>query len=125
LAWQTEAECPVGVGVCLIGGDQTIGVLLINRLAFTLKIRAIGATDQWAFVPIQSEPAESIIDGIDGVVILPGSIGVLDAEDKFSVVMAGKKPVEKGGASSTDMEVTGGRGSEANANFWIHKGGGT
>ena len=42
-------------------------------------------------------------------------VGVLDAQDEHAAVASGKQPVEERGASAADVEVAGGRRSEANA----------
>lgn len=70
----------------------------------------------FALIPVESEPAHAVEDGLAGLFGIAFLVGVFDAENKGATMFASKEPVEEGGASSADVEVTGGRGCEACAN---------
>jgi hypothetical protein len=46
----------------------------------------------------------------------PRNIGILDAQDEMTFVMAGKQPVEETGPGSTYMKISGWTGSEPDSN---------
>ena len=61
-----------------------------------------------AFVPIQSEPAQSFINRGDCFLSVARFVRVFDAQNKFAAMMSGEKPVEECGTGSADVEITGG-----------------
>ena len=68
-----------------------------------------------AFIPLHAQPLE-IGDEIDqGLGVVAGLIGVLDAEQEIAADVPGEEPVEQRGAGPADMQITGGTGGEADA----------
>ena len=88
----------------------------VNLVALTLEIRPKVAAGVRAFIPIQAEPAQAIVDRGRGFLGVAGFVRVLDAQNKRAAVMAREKPVEERGARAADVQVTGRRRSKADAN---------
>ena len=86
-----------------------------DRAALGLAVRTVRPADVRPLVPVEPEPLERVEDVAD--VLLGGAVavGVLDAEDERSAVMAREEPVEERGAGAADVEIAGGRRSEADA----------
>ena len=83
--------------------------------AFGLAVRAEGAADVGAFVPLQAEPAESVEDHLLGGGDEAGAVGVLDAQDELAAALAGVEEVEQANVGRADVRVAGGRGCDADA----------
>ena len=97
------------------GGLEFIEIPLVDGVALALEIRAEVTADAGAFVPVQTEPFQTVIDdlhSLDGVARL---VGVLDPQDELAAGMPGVEPVEQGGARPADVQEAGGRGGEADA----------
>ena len=67
------------------------------------------------FVPAEIEPAQAIEDRVDAGVGVALDVGIVQAEDHGSLVMAGVEPVEYEGAGAADVEKTGGGRGEADS----------
>ncbi len=94
------------------GGLELFEVSEVDRVAFALEIRSVVAADAGAFVPVETEPFQAVIDdlhGLDGVARL---VGVLDAQDERATGVPGVEPVEQRGARPADVQEAGGRGGE-------------
>ena len=87
---------------------ENLEVALVDGAAFALVIRAVVAALFGALVPVESEPAESVINGADRLLVVTFAVGVLDAQNKGSSGVAGVEPVEEGGAGAADVEEAGG-----------------
>src|ERR1035437_5914728 len=97
---------------------EVIGLALDLEIRATVALaRAGGVGGERAFVPIQTEPAESAQDDLDGLLRIARSVGVLDAEDERAAGVPGVKPVEQSGARTADVQITGGRRGESDARF--------
>jgi hypothetical protein len=72
------------------------------------------AVDFRTFIPIETQPPQTVHEVLEGIRMVAVAVCVLDAEDELAVSAARVKPVEEGGAGSADMEESGGAGSEAN-----------
>jgi hypothetical protein len=59
-------------------------------------------------VPVQPQPTETVVDGLDGPVRGSRPVGVLDAEKELSAMVPGEKPVEKSRAGTAEVKETGG-----------------
>ena len=92
----------------------------VDVVALALQVRPAGAANVGAFLPVDPEPLEAVVNGGEGFGGVAGGIGVLDTEDEGALVMASEQPVKQGGAGSSDVEVTGGGWGEANANRRSH-----
>ena len=85
-----------------------------------MKVRAVAAADVRTFVPVEPEPAQSVIDRLRGLGGVTGLIRILDPEHELAAVMTGEEPVEERGARTANVEVTCGRRREANADNGTH-----
>ncbi|KAG0506142.1 MAG: hypothetical protein Udaeo_04770 [Candidatus Udaeobacter sp.] len=92
-------------------------ITLVKFCAFTLQIRPELAADMRTFIPIQAQPFQSFVDGGRRFLGVALHIGVFDTQHEFSTVMPREQPVEKRGARSADVQITGRRGGETNADF--------
>jgi hypothetical protein len=74
----------------------------------------MGATGIDALIPVEPQPAQPVLDVV--LVDLLGTldVGVVDAEDERSTVMACEQPVEQRRTGVADVDVTRGRGSDSN-----------
>jgi len=68
-----------------------------------------------ALIPVEAEPLKSVDDALDEFGLVALGVGVFDAEDHDAALLAGVEPVEESGARAADVEVTGGRWGEADA----------
>src|SRR4030095_905354 len=88
-------------------GEKALRGLAVVRLRVALQERAL--------VPPEAQPVEPLEDGAGVGFRGPLAVGVLEAEDEHSPVLAGPEPVEEGGPCSTDVEESGGARREAYA----------
>src|SRR2546429_1665211 len=95
-------------------------ILLVNIRSFALQIWSEISAHMRTFIPIEAEPAQSFINRGGGFFSIARSIGVLDAQNEFAVVMSREEPIEKGGARAADVEIASGRRGEADADFGSH-----
>src|SRR5262249_46503867 len=65
-----------------------------------------------AFVPVETEPPERVLDADDPLRARPRHVGVFDAEHEHAVVTTGIEPVEQRCASAADVERARRRGRE-------------
>ncbi len=93
---------------------------LVNFIPLALEIRSEISADLRAFVPIDPEPAQAVVDRSGCFLGVAGLVSVLDAENESAAVMAGEEPVKKCGARPADVQKTGRRGSETNADVGVH-----
>src|SRR5260370_15123546 len=66
-------------------------------------------------VPTKVKPAQTFEDGVDGGFRVALDIGIVEAQDHSSSVATGVKPVEDEGASTANVQKTGGRRRTSNA----------
>src|SRR5437588_4552707 len=90
-------------------------VALVNVGALALKIRTEISADMRSFVPINTEPLESLVNRGRGFFGVAFDVRVFDSQHQFAAGVTRKQPVEQRGARTADMEVTGRRRSKANA----------
>ena len=84
-----------------------------------LKVRTVRAADLRALVPVETEPAQAVENALDHVRRRALDVGVLDAQDEDAAVPAREEPVEERGAGAADVQVAGGRRSEADADHRV------
>ena len=70
-----------------------------------------------AFVPIDPEPLESLINRSRGFLGIAFGVGVFDAQNQFAAVVVNEKPIEQSGARAADVKITSRRRSKSNSNF--------
>src|SRR5204863_2072351 len=93
---------------------------LVNIRSLALQIRSEISAHMRTFIPIETEPAQSFIDRGGCFFGIARSIGVLDAQNEFAVVMSREEPIEKGGARAADVEIASGRRGKTDADFGSH-----
>ena len=67
------------------------------------------------FVPVESQPAEHLLDLVDRLLRRPRDVGVLDPEDERAPHMACVQPVVQSRTHATDVQESGRRGRETEA----------
>ena len=73
------------------GGDKFFCPFDINVFALSLVIWAVCATALWAFVPIESNPLQSILNELGSALDVASLISILDAQNKSSIALFGNK----------------------------------
>ena len=91
--------------------------VLVDVHALRLAVRRVRAADLGALVPVEAQPAHRVEQLVVRLLGVAGRVGVLDAEDERALVVPGERPVEQGGADQAHVGVTGGRGTETDANW--------
>src|SRR5690349_4162235 len=99
---------------------QFLQIVLVNFSALTLKIGPEIPADMRTFVPVNSQPLESLVNRSRGFLGIALGVGVFDAQHQFATVMMHKEPVEERSARATDVQITGRRRRETNADFGTH-----
>jgi hypothetical protein len=115
-AQETKAD-RARVIINAIGGAEAIEIALIDRLALALKVGPETATGMRAFIPIEPEPAQPVVNGLRGFLGVAGAVGILDAQDKSAASVFRVEPVKQSGARAADMEIASGRRCETNADI--------
>ncbi len=106
----------VGGGEVAIGkalGEDGFGLLAVQGEAFGLLV---------LFVPVEAQPAQALEDGLDAGFGVALDIGVVEAQDHGSVVVAGIEPIEDKGARAADVQEAGGRGGKTDAGSCCREG---
>src|SRR5690606_11330320 len=85
--------------------NQLIRVLLINFTPFALTIRTVRAAHIRAFVPFDTEPAQRIIDLLFRLPRRAQLVGVLNAQDELTAMLAGETQVEQRDISGADVRM--------------------
>ncbi len=79
-----------------------------------VALGAFGLEDR-PLVPVELEPAQRVEDLLDVLGRRALAVGVLDAQQQRAILAAGEQPVVEGGARAANVQRTGGRGGEADA----------
>src|SRR5688572_27408223 len=69
-----------------------------------------------AFIPIHSQPLESIDNRQQGFFYVSTRVSVVNAQQELPAVLPGVEPVEQRGPHAADVQIAGGTRSEAGAN---------
>ena len=85
-----SASCPV-VRPAL--SDKATCDITVDVEASCLPVGAPVATDLGTLVPVEPQPAQGAQDDLGVLLGRAGGIGVIDAQDKATMVRAGKGPV--------------------------------
>ena len=96
---------------------QPLGVLAINRQAVALAIGRVLAADVGAFVPVDAHPLQIFEQLAFEARLAALDIGVFNAQHHHAARLPREQPVEQRGAGIADVQLAGGRGSEANADL--------
>jgi hypothetical protein len=76
-----------------------------------MEVEPIGLTVQ--FVPAELEPAETFVDRIERGRRVPFDVGIIDAENHYTALVARIEPIEDERASAAYVKVAGGRGRKS------------
>ena len=90
------------------GLDQTFGELRVDVKALALHVRTVVATDLWAFVPIEAEPAHRFEHDLDAFVRAALPVRVFDSQNERAAVAASPEPAVEGRPHATDVQVASG-----------------
>ena len=105
-----------GVGLVQVARLQQLGGHLpVQVHPLGLAVGLVRSAPAHALVPVQAEPGQGVEDGLEGLLGIPGGVGVLDAEDEGATGMTGVGPVEQAGAHHAHVRDARGRGAEADA----------
>ena len=118
-ARETKAD-GTRVVVNAAGGAEFVEITLIDRFPLALKIRAKIPAGFRAFIPIESKPAQPVVNGARGLLGVARPIGIFDAQNQRAARVFGVEPVEQGRARAAYVEIAGGRWSKADANGGRH-----
>src|ERR1700730_825125 len=101
---------------------KQIKVSLIDRISLTLKVWTILPADSRTFVPVEAKPAQPIENYLNRLVPLPALVGILNPEQKRSLVMTREQPVKESSPCASNVQEAGGRRREANPERRTHCG---
>ncbi|MCY1514001.1 hypothetical protein D9M68_485270 [compost metagenome] len=96
--------------------DQLVGILLVDRAALALPVRAVRAADVRALVPLDAEPAQGVEDLLFGFAGRTQLVGILDAQDELAAVLPCEAQVEQSDIGGADVRIAGGRRRDTGAN---------
>src|SRR5437764_11014573 len=99
---------------------KSLQITFVNFSALALKVRTQISADVRTFIPIDSEPFQTLINRGRSFLGVAFDVSVLDSQHKFSAVMAHKEPVEQSRARAADVEITSRGRSKANTNIGTH-----
>jgi hypothetical protein len=86
---------------------QRIRDRLIRLESFGLPVRRVRAADVGAFVPVQPEPMQRVVDLLLAVGLEPRPVGVLDPEDEAATGLPREREIEQRHVCRADMRVAG------------------
>ena len=98
-------------GIGMSAADQGLDVTVIDFTALSLAVGFIRAADVGAFVILQTQPAQAIIQLLLGAFHRALGVGILQAHEELSTRLFGEQVTVESGASGTEVHVSrGGRG---------------
>ena len=121
LARRAEAPC-AAVFIEVPAGLEPVEVALVDRFALALEVRPVRSAFQRAFVPLQPEPAQPVEDHLHRLGRIPRAIGIFYPQHESAAGVASPKPVKKGGARASHVQIAGGRRGKADTNIHPRKG---
>src|SRR5690606_29782214 len=104
-----------GEGMAL--GDQFIRILLVDRTALALPVRAVRAADIRTLVPFDAQPAQGVEDLLFGLASRTQLISIFDSQNEFTTVLAGETQIEQGDIGGADVRVASRRRRNTGADF--------
>ena len=72
------------------------------------------------FVPIETDPAHALENGLNRFVGRAALIGVFDAKNEDPILLSRKQPIEQGRPHPADMEEAGRTGRKSNPDLTHH-----
>ena len=118
-ARRTEAQSSL-VFEDVAGVLKFLQIALVKFCALALQIWPEIAAHMRAFIPVQAEPFQSIVNCGRRFFDMARSVGVFDAQNEFAAVMPRKEPVEERRSRAADVEIASRRGGETDADVRIH-----
>src|ERR1700736_680705 len=109
-----EALGRTETAVCGAGFEQDGGGLRVDRLAFRLN--------QWRFVPVHPQPAETFLDRCLAARLQAGAVGVLDPQQELTALLPGEQIIEEGRSGAAQVQGAGWARRIADANWLVHFG---
>src|SRR5215207_10045934 len=101
---------------------QLVRVALVHIPTLALAVRSTIASDAGTFIPIQSEPAQTVIDGLERWLGITRVVRILDAQDERASISTREEPVEERRARPTDVQIArGGRGKANSERAGTHR----
>ena len=97
------------------GPEQSLDVLVVDGVALRLPVRPVRARRAGTLVPVQAHLLHRVDDLHDRLIRAPADVGVLDAEDERALMLPGEDVVVEARAGAAQVQIAGGRGSEADA----------
>jgi hypothetical protein len=94
------------IAICQAFLKDAVGYLAMQSQALGLLV---------LFIPPEIEPAQTLENGVHRSVGIALDVGVIEAEDHGSSIVAGIKPVEDEGSGTANVQKTSRRRREANA----------
>ncbi len=106
------------VEIRMPAADETLSRFTIQIEPFRLKVRT--------FIPVKPQPGHCIEDASSHLFAGTRDVGIFDAQDKRALMLSSEQPVEECRSGASNVQVTGWRRSEADANFpraglWAHR----
>ncbi len=95
-------------------GEQRLGHLTVPIEALRLEVGCVRPAHFRPFVPVEAEPAHRLEDARHHLVGRTLGVGVFDAQHERAAMAPREQPVEERCSRAADVQVSGGRGSEAN-----------
>ena len=101
------------------GLDDPVDIGAVDVLALGLAVGAVFSADIGAFVPFEAAPFERLENLLLVFAGRTGGIGILDAQDEGTFVLAGEEIVEKGDVGGADMGFAGRGRGDAHPRFGL------
>jgi hypothetical protein len=90
---------------------------MVDFQSLRLEVRSEGAANFWAFIPVDTQPTETLQDGFNRTRHLASLVSIFDPYDEFATVVTGEKPVEESRSDVADVGRSGGAGRVPDADF--------
>ena len=93
--------------------EAQIGIARLEELLRDRGVAgAVGELGDGITIPIEPEPLQAIVDGLDGGLGRARPVRVFDTKQEPAAVVSAEEPVEEGGPRSADVQKARGRGGE-------------
>src|SRR5262249_39427136 len=86
--------------------DQGLNSLMVAFEFLRLIVGTMRTTDFGAFIPIKTQPAKAVQNGLQRLLDIPLLIGVIDAQNELAAMLLGKEPIEEGRSDAANMQKT-------------------
>jgi hypothetical protein len=100
--------------------NKALSYVTVNIKALRLNIGGVFTPHLRSLIPVKTQPPQGIKDSLHRPLNLAGDIGILNADDEATAVVAGKQPVKQSRPDIAHMGITGGAGSIAHSDGFSH-----